>query len=710
MKLFTKTLRIPNTTINNIEVETQDCLSHLKIHFLCKALLFCNGLKLISKEKRFSSGNYDAIGQLLGYEEDYFDELSSEKSYKILKNKAQDITSKTISREGSLFENLHKISKYFALNSVEIELLLFAALLELDSDYGNCYDLFGEFSNQKVIVFLSKALAIPEKELREALDKNGTLSQSGILKLDSNSSHTIDRKFDFLNGFSSALEIPQKNIASLFDNYIRLSPKSLLTPDHFKHINTDYLRLSHYTKEVCKQGLIGANILIYGPPGTGKTEWVRCLLEELNLKLYEVGINDSNGNPLSGKARISACQLSQKLLEKTQGQCLLFDEIEDIFEENPFANFFSSSTPRKTNKAWVNQLLETNAVPTFWISNNIQGIDSAYLRRFDLIFELDVPPHSVRKRMLSESLENVSVSEQWLERMASLENLPPAIIQRAVKASQLTGNKDIEKNLERIISNTLKAMGHEYKTTQPILTGFYNPDIINTTAPLKKITQGLASIKSGRLCFFGPSGTGKSAYAHFLAQHLEIPIIAKRASDIIDCYVGNTEKNIAAMFAQASNENSILLLDEADSFLTDREASQHRWETTQVNELLVQMENFNGIFICSTNLMANLDAAAMRRFDVKLEFSYLKPDQAWQLLKNHLEHCFLTLEPKQEKIFEKALAKLSFLTPGDFASVRKKLTILNELDNIELFITFLKEEVNFKKENLTRPIGFTASI
>lgn len=55
------------------------------------------------------------------------------------------------------------------------------------------------------------------------------------------------------------------------------------------------------------------------------------------------------------------------------------------------------------------------------------------------------------------------------------------------------------------------------------------------------------------------------------------------------------------------------------------------WEVTQVNEMLTQMEAFEGVFIASTNLVKNLDAAAMRRFDVKMEFKPLKPDQAWWL-------------------------------------------------------------------------------
>ncbi len=286
------------------------------------------------------------------------------------------------------------------------------------------------------------------------------------------------------------------------------------------------------------------------------------------------------------------------------------------------------------------------------------------------------------------------------------------MIDRATRVSKIIGETQVdlvEKGLEDIIGNSLKAMGHPYKAVNPSPTGFYDPALINTEAPLAKIAMGLKHSGEGRLCFYGAPGTGKSAYAKYLAEYLEIPLIAKRASDIIDCYVGNTEKNIALMFEQATQEKGLLLLDEADSFLRDRKNSQHSWETTQVNELLVQMENFKGIFICSTNLMNDLDAAALRRFDFKLEFTYLKAEQAWKLLKGFLGDTVNSLSPRKKGALKKQLSALEFLTPGDFAAVKRKLTVMGEMANVELFIQELKSEVGFKNEGSQRSIGFTAA-
>ncbi len=213
------------------------------------------------------------------------------------------------------------------------------------------------------------------------------------------------------------MDSPQQNIESLFSSFITPAPVATLTPAHFRHIEKNYFRLSAYLQTVCDKKIRGANILIYGSPGTGKTQWVRTLVEELKLKLYEISVEDNDGDILSGKERVTACQLAQKLLEKGQQQCLLFDEIEDLFQIDSFAQLIGNSRRNpQSNKGWINQLLENNAVPTFWLSNDIGCMDEAFLRRFDLVFELPVPTHSVRKQIMT------SKANCWKQNGNSLKN------------------------------------------------------------------------------------------------------------------------------------------------------------------------------------------------------------------------------------------------------------------------------------------------
>ncbi|UKI42714.1 MAG: ATP-binding protein [Candidatus Melainabacteria bacterium] len=106
----------------------------------------------------------------------------------------------------------------------------------------------------------------------------------------------------------------------------------------------------------------------------------------------------------------------------------------------------------------------------------------------------------------------------------------------------------------------------------------------------------------------------KSSYARYLAEQLGIEVLLKRASDLISPYVGETEQNIAAAFSEAKSKKAMLIFDEADTFLQDRNNAVRSWEVAQVNEMLTQMEAAEYPFICTTNLLDTLDEASLRRF------------------------------------------------------------------------------------------------
>lgn len=91
-------------------------------------------------------------------------------------------------------------------------------------------------------------------------------------------------------------------------------------------------------------------------------------------------------------------------------------------------------------------------------------------------------------------------------------------------------------------------------------------------------------------------------------------------------WVGGTEQNIANAFREAAREKAVLLIDDVDGFLLDRRTASHSWEITGVNEMLTQMETFDGVFIASTNLVDNLDQATLRRFDLKAKLDFLQAD------------------------------------------------------------------------------------
>lgn len=184
--------------------------------------------------------------------------------------------------------------------------------------------------------------------------------------------------------------------------------------------------------------------------------------------------------------------------------------------------------------------------------------------------------------------------------------------------------------------------------------------------------------------------------AEHLAVELAKPLLIRHASELFDKYLGESEKRIAEAFDQAEEDGAILLLDEADSFLRDRQRSEQTWQVTTVNELLQRMERFEEIFICTTNLYAQMDTAALRRFTFKLEFLPLTFEQRWQMFLNEAGLRDKPVSEKRKTLYEDRLALMQDLTPGDFATVKRQCVLLGEDLSAEDWLAQLEMEVRTK--------------
>lgn len=148
-----------------------------------------------------------------------------------------------------------------------------------------------------------------------------------------------------------------------------------------------------------------------------------------------------------------------------------------------------------------------------------------------------------------------------------------------------------------------------------------------------------------------------------------MPLLLRHSADLLDSYVGETEKRIAQAFTRAQEENRLLLLDEVDSFLFNRDGATHSWERTMVNEMLTQIEHYRGLLIVSTNALPGIDAAALRRFDLKIHFKPLLGAHIEALAKAQARILALP-EPRPDELQD--LLRLKNLTPGDFAVAARR--------------------------------------
>ena len=133
-----------------------------------------------------------------------------------------------------------------------------------------------------------------------------------------------------------------------------------------------------------------------------------------------------------------------------------------------------------------------------------------------------------------------------------------------------------------------------------------------------------ARVKPGFAALFhGPPGTGKTLTASLLGKGAGIPVFRVDLSLIASKWIGETEKNIAALFDRAQSNDWILLFDEADALFgkrTDIRSGNDRFQNQQVALLLQRIESFDGITILASNLRGNIDKAFARRFQSIVHF------------------------------------------------------------------------------------------
>jgi len=176
-----------------------------------------------------------------------------------------------------------------------------------------------------------------------------------------------------------------------------------------------------------------------------------------------------------------------------------------------------------------------------------------------------------------------------------------------------------------------------------------------------------------------------------------MPVVQKRASDLFGMFVGQTEAQIAAAFAEARDADAFLIFDEADSLLGERSSAVRSWEVSQVNEMLTWMETHPLPFCCTTNLLSRVDSAAMRRFLVKAEFGFLSPAQVALAF-----HRFFGIHPPA------AMEAFDALTPADFALVRRQAELEDQLGDVSFLLARLAAEQAAKPGVRATRIGFAA--
>ena len=355
-----------------------------------------------------------------------------------------------------------------------------------------------------------------------------------------------------------------------------------------------------------KQG--GAMCIVSGEAGSGRTSWATKAARAVSstaLRIDAARAARADGNV--------SFELRELLEDSTLlGAAIVLDNVGEMLG------------PNSRLASLLEEVLAVAPLRIFIVVDDIGAIDPRFVSRALTHVRIEPPPASTRREMWSRARSGAVIPSTLAEDLV----LTPRQIRNAVSLVE-AGVDPVDAALEQVAGNGLTMPDRtSSKLDVLVLPADVRAEIVELIGAIRSRAEVAKDVASGRgraitAMFNGESGTGKTFACEVIAAEVGLPLMRVNVASLVDKYIGETEKNLVRVFAQAQGQGGILFFDEADAMFgarTDVSRAQDRYANLETNLLLQLMESFTGVVLLTTNLKQNIDPAFMRRIMFKVYF------------------------------------------------------------------------------------------
>lgn len=364
--------------------------------------------------------------------------------------------------------------------------------------------------------------------------------------------------------------------------------------------------------------------IVSGAAGSGKTSWAN--LAARSVSNVALRIDAARAAHVDGDVSV---ELRELLEDSTLVDAVVvLDNAGDLLRS------------RSRLASLIEEVCTVAPLRIILVVDDIGAVDPHLATRALAHVRIEAPPPAVRREMWSQCRGGIAIPNTLADDLV----LTPRQIRNAVRLVE-AGVDPVSAALEQLSANNL-AMPDRTATKLDalILPADVRAEIVELIGAIRSRAEVAVGLASGRgraitAMFNGESGTGKTFACEVISAEVGLPLMRVNVASLVDKYIGETEKNLVRVFAQAQGQGGILFFDEADAIFgarTDVSRAQDRYANLETNLLLQLMEQFSGVVLLTTNLKQNIDPAFMRRIMFKVYFEPPEPMERMKLWRSVL--------------------------------------------------------------------------